>query len=61
MRVSSACTGRFVPNQINLLNMDRIFNGLLTAVAVGMGSTLVYAISFAIYQLVVNGHQSVNI
>lgn len=41
--------------------MDRIFNGVLTAIAVGMGSTLVYAISFAVYQLVVNGHQSLNI
>jgi hypothetical protein len=40
---------------------EKIFNGVLTAVAVGMGSTLVYAISFAVYQLVVNGHQSVNI
>jgi hypothetical protein len=40
---------------------EKIFNGLLTAVAVGMGSTLVYAISFAVYQLVVNGNQSVNI
>lgn len=40
---------------------EKIFNGLLTAIAVGMGSTLVYAISFAVYQLVVNGHQSLNI
>jgi hypothetical protein len=31
--------------------MEKLFNGVLTAVAVGMGSTLVYAISFAIYQL----------
>lgn len=61
MRVSSARSGGFVPNQINLLNMDKILNGLLTAIAVGMGSTLVYAISFAVYQLLVNGHQSVNI
>jgi hypothetical protein len=40
---------------------EKIFNGILTAIAVGMGSTLVYAISFAIYQLVVNGSQTVNI
>ena len=41
--------------------MEKVFNGILTAVAVGMGSTLVYAISFAIYQLVVNGNQTLNI
>jgi hypothetical protein len=41
--------------------MDKIFNGLLTAIAVGMGSTLLYAISFAIYQLVVNGNQTLSI
>lgn len=41
--------------------MEKLFNGVLTAIAVGMGSTLVYAISFAIYQLVVNGGQTVNI
>jgi hypothetical protein len=34
--------------------MEKILNGVLTAVAVGMGSTLVYAISFAIYQIVTN-------
>lgn len=41
--------------------MEKVLNFTLTAVAVGMGSTLVYAISFAIYQLVVNGGQTVNI
>jgi hypothetical protein len=40
---------------------EKILNGVLTAIAVGMGSTLVYAITFAVYQLVVNGHQTVNI
>jgi hypothetical protein len=45
----------------NLLNMEKLFNITMGAVAVTLGSTLVYAISFAVYQLVVNGHQSVNI
>lgn len=41
--------------------MEKVLNFTLTAVAVAMGSTLVYAISFAIYQLVVNGSQTINI
>jgi hypothetical protein len=41
--------------------MEKVLNFTLAAVAVAMGSTLVYAISFAIYQLVVNGSQTVNI
>jgi hypothetical protein len=60
MRESSAQLGLLlIKKPFNM--QEKIFNGLLTAIAVGMGSTLVYAISFAIYQLVVNGSQTVNI